>query len=50
MAIIGFEEEEYSVREEDGSVEVCVRLLSSNDIEIFIDGLVTTVEQTANGK
>ena len=48
-ATVGFENEAYTVREEDGNVEVCVQLFSSNNFELLVDGTIQIIEGTAQG-
>ena len=46
-AVVGFERTEYTVDEDEGSVEVCVVLISPNETSFFIDGEVTSVDGEA---
>ena len=53
MLEFGFERTEYTVGEEDGSVEVCVRIRAPNDTKLInVTGvaLLSTMDGTALGK
>ena len=49
MAVLGFEELEYTVGEEEGSVEVCVRVLQPDEVHILPFALISTANRTALG-
>ena len=49
MIVIGFEEPDYTVNEDDGTVEVCLNILEPNTTDIFISGILVTNDGTALG-
>ena len=48
-AVFGFERVEYTVNEEDGSVEVCVVVLEPDEIGISFFSSISTIDNTAQG-
>ena len=49
VAVLGFEQLEYTVGEEEGSVEVCVRVLQPDVVQILPFALISTASRTALG-
>ena len=49
VLVFGFEYPEYTVGEEEGSVEVCVRIRAPNDTSVPGVALLSTVKGTALG-
>ena len=50
VAVIGFEQSEYTVNEEEGHVEVCVGVIEPEEIDLFIPVQFSTATDTAGEK